>query len=284
MWYFTKEATSGLSRNGLMSLAAITTITLSLIILGCFYIIVSNFTHFGDMAKSVLEIRVYLEEGADHVRLQSEMNDLDGVKSVSYVPKEEGARWLEKQLGVKNLFVTADNPLPNMLDIKLKDDAKIKTLVAKVNALDGVDEVVYGKTFVEAMLVVVRIVWVFGLSLVIIIGLVVLYIITNTIRLTVLSRWREIEIMKLVGATDWFIRLPFMLEGILLGAGGALISILLLSKGYHVLFAYIKHSAPFIPLLGEGVVNYGLFWILTVVGMAFGALGSTMSIKKFLKV
>lgn len=284
IWYFAKEASSGLSRNGLMSLAAVTTITLSLIILGCFYIIVSNFTHFADLAKGVLELRVYLEEGADPVRLQSAMNELDGVKSVQFVSKEDGARWLEKQLGVKNLFVTADNPLPDMLDIKLKDDARIKALVAKVNALDGVDEVVYGKTFVEAMLVVVRLIWVFGLSLVIIIGLVVLYIITNTIRLTVLARWREIEIMKLVGATDWFIRWPFMLEGIILGAGGALVSIVLLSKGYHVLFAYIKRVAPFIPLLGEGTINYGLFWILTIVGMAFGAVGSTMSIKKFLRV
>ena len=284
IWYFTKEASSGLSRNGLMSLAAVTTITLSLIILGCFYIIVSNFTHFADMAKGVLELRVYLEEGADPARLQSEMNDLDGVKSVQFVSKEEGAMWLEKQLGVKNLFVTADNPLPNMLDIKLKDDAKIKTLVPQVNSLEGVDEVVYGKTFVEAMLMVVQIIWVFGLSLVVIIGLEVLYIITNTIRLTVLARWREIEIMKLVGATDWFIRWPFMLEGIILGAGGALVSILLLSKGYHILFAYIKRFAPFIPLLGEGAVNYGLLWILAVVGMAFGAIGSMMSIKKFLRV
>jgi cell division transport system permease protein len=283
-WYFTKEAASGLSRNGLMSFAAITTITLSLIILGCFFMVISNFTHFAEMAKGVLELKVYLKEDVDPEPLRTAISEFKGVKEVRFVPKEEGAKWLEQSLGVKNLFMTSDNPLPDTLDIKLATEVNVKKLVRRINDLDGIDEVAYGKTFVEAMLVVIQIIWILGLSLVGIVALVVLYIIVNTIRLTVLTRWKEIEIMKLVGATDWFIRWPFIMEGIFLGLGGTVISLLLLSKGYDLIYDYIRHIAPFIPLLSERVVIQGMFWIIAVVGVSFGAIGSSMSIKKFLKV
>jgi cell division transport system permease protein len=283
-WYFTKEASSGLSRNGLMSFAAITTITLSLIILGCFFIVISNCTHFAEMAKGVLELKVYLTEDVEPEPLKTKISEFKGVKEVRFVSKEDGAKWLEQSLGVNNLFVTSDNPLPDTLDIKLATEVNVKKLVQKINTLDGVDEVAYGKTFVEAMLVIIQIIWILGLSLVAIVALVVLYIIVNTIRLTVLTRWKEIEIMKLVGATDWFIRWPFILEGIFLGLGGSLISLLLLSKGYNLVYDYIRQIAPFIPLLSEKVINQGMFWIITVVGISFGAIGSSMSIKKFLRV
>ncbi len=90
--------------------------------------------------------------------------------------------------------------------------------------------------------------------------------------------------MKLVGATDWFIRWPFMLEGIMLGLIGSVATYLLLSKVYYFLYTYITQAAPFIPLLSERVVNNGLFWIISVVGVAFGSIGSMWSIKRFLRV
>lgn len=284
MWYFTKEASVGLSRNGLMTIATILTITLSLIVLGCFYIIVANSNYLMDMAKSVLELRVYLKDGADSYALQSKIIEYQGVKDVRYIPKEEGAKWLEENLKVKDLFQASANPLPNMINIKLQDDAKVKTLAKKVELLDGVDEVEYGETFVEAMLIVVQIIWVLGLTLVTIIGVVVLYIIVNTIRITVLARRKEIEIMKLVGATDWFIRWPFMIEGIMLGLIGAIIALLFLSKGYSILIQYIKQLAPFIPLMMEQVIIRQLLVLMSGLGFFFGVLGSMMSLKKFLKV
>lgn len=284
MWYFTKEASVGLSRNGLMTIATILTITLSLIVLGCFYIIVANSNYLMDMAKSVLELRVYLKDGADSYTLQSKIIEYQGVKDVRYIPKEEGAKWLEENLKVKDLFQASANPLPNMINIKLQDDAKVKTLAKKVELLDGVDEVEYGETFVEAMLIVVQIIWVLGLTLVTIIGVVVLYIIVNTIRITVLARRKEIEIMKLVGATDWFIRWPFMIEGIMLGLIGAIIALLFLSKGYSILIQYIKQLAPFIPLMMEQVIIRQLLVLMSGLGFFFGVLGSMMSLKKFLKV
>ncbi len=284
LWYFAREAGTGLGRNGLMSFAAVATVTLSLMILSCFYIVIANCNHFVNMAKGVLEIRVYLKDGADPVVLQQKMAELQGVKRLTYVSKSEGAKWLEKNLGVADLFTATDNPLPDMINIKLADQAKVKPLVAQLQALAGVAEVEYGKTFVESMLIVTRIVGVIGFGLVIIIGLVVLYIVVNTIRLTVLARRKEIEIMKLVGATDWFIRLPFMLEGVYVGLGGAFVAIVVLSKSYHLLLHYIKELAPFIPLLSERLINQGLYLIIPVLGLCFGALGSVLSLKRFLRV
>ena len=286
LYYFAKEASTGLFRNGLMTITAVITITLALIILGCFYIVVINTNHFADMAKGVLEIRIYLEENADSIGLQNKILGFQGVKDVRFVSKNEGAKWLEKSLGIKNLqkYLADENPLPDMLNVKLEDDAKLKQLTEEIKTLPGIDEIEYGQKFVESMLLIVQIVWIVGISLVIVVGIVVLYIIINTIRLTVFARRKEIEIMKLVGATDWFIRWPFMLEGILLGLSGALLSVILISKGYHMLFRYVKELAPFVPLLNERLINNGLFLLLAVVGLAIGALGSVLSIKKFLRV
>lgn len=284
MWYFTREASLGLSRNGLMSLTTIVTVTLSLIVLGTFYIVIANANNLMDMAKGVLELRVYLKEDADPYILQSRIIEFQGVKDVTHIPKEKGAEWIERNLGIKDLFRVTDNPLPDMISIKLQDEARVKTLAQKVEALDGVDEVEYGESFIEAMLIITQIVWALGICLVAIIGIVVLYIIVNTIRITVFARRKEIEIMKLVGATDWFIRWPFMIEGIMLGLAGSLIALLLLSKGYSLLIQYIKQLAPFIPLLGERLINRQMFVLMTTLGAFFGALGSILSLKKFLRV
>lgn len=283
-WYFAREAAIGLSRNGLMTIATTVTITLSLIILGFFYIIIANGNYLLDAAKGVLELRVYLTDDADPYALQSKIIEYQGVKDVSFVSKEESAEWLEKNLGIQDLFKTMENPLPNTINIKLRDDAKVRTLAQKVEALEGVDEVEYGETFIEWMLIAVQIVWILGIGLVTIVGIVVLYIIVNTIRITVFARRKEIEIMKLVGATDWFIRWPFLIEGIILGLIGAVIALLLLSKGYYLLLQYIKQFAPFIPLLTEQAVNRQLFVITLGLGFSFGAIGSMLSLKKFLRV
>ncbi len=267
-----------------MSFTAVFTITLSLVILGCFYIVMNNFAYFADLAKEVLEIRVYLKEEADPITLQTEILKFSGVKDVKFVSKLDGAKWLEKNLGIKEIFVTEDNPLPDMINIKLAEDAKVKNLVRSINTLEGIEEVEYGKTFIEAMLVIVRIVWIVGISLLALIGLVVLYIIANTIKLTVIARRKEIEIMKLVGATDWFIRWPFLLEGIFLGLVSSVVTAVILSKFYVFIGQYIKQIAPFIPLVNAGELINQLVMIVIASGIIFGIIGSVFSIKKFLRV
>jgi cell division transport system permease protein len=285
--YFLKEAGNGLVRNGLMSLAALGTITVSLLVLGSFYILAANFNHFGELAKNVIEIKVFLKEGfEEYPATYDQIMKVDGVKNVKFVSKGEGAKRLEKILGnKKNLFFNeGDNPLPDSFIVRLKETANINRVVERIQKIQGVEEVYYGKSFVEAMLILVKVVGAIGIGLIILMILAVLYIVVNTIQLTVYARRKEIEIMKLVGATDWFIRWPFILEGAMLGIGGGLLAVLLLSKSYHFLFKELARAASFLPLVTEARVNNGLVTLLLVVGLIFGASGSLLSVKRYLRV
>lgn len=286
-WYFTKEAGNSLARNGLMALAALGTITVALIVLGSFYILVTNFNHFGNQAKDVIEVKVFLEKNVeDYPTLYEKLSAVSGVTKVRFVSKAEGARSLEKVLGNrKDLFYNADeNPLPDSFVVKVDKNADIDQVVTAIQRLPGVHEVFYGKSFVEAMIVLVNVIWVVGIALIVLMVLAVLYIVINTIQLTVYARRKEIEIMKLVGATDWFIRWPFLLEGAMLGLAGAVVSILILSKTYHFLFREMRRVAAFVPLVAEGNVNNGLMVLMVVVGILFGAAGSLLSVKRYLRV
>ncbi|HEX2953069.1 MAG TPA: permease-like cell division protein FtsX, partial [Bacillota bacterium] len=285
--YFLKESGNGLARNGLMALAALGTITVSLLVLGSFYILAANFNHFGQMAKNVIEIKVFLREGFEEYPATYErIMKVDGVKNARFVPKGEGAKNLEKILGnKKNLFFNeGENPLPDSFVVRLDDKANIKHIVARIEQIQGVDEVFYGKNFVEAMLILVKVVGAIGIGLIILMTLAVLYIVVNTIQLTVYARRKEIEIMKLVGATDWFIRWPFILEGAMLGIGGGLLSVLILSKSYHFLFKELTRVASFLPMVTEVKINNGLIGLLLLVGLVFGASGSLLSVKRYLRV
>lgn len=284
--YFAKEAVSGLLRNSLMSLTAVVTITLALLLLGSFYMIVTNIDHFADMAKGMLEVRVYLKGNANAVDIQNRILGFPGVSGVEYVSKEQGASWLGKSLGVDDLetYFEKENPLPNMINVKLKDDVSLKKLIAKLETVTGIEEVECGEDFVESMLVTTHLVWAVGICVLCLLALVVLYIVTNTIRLTVMSRRKEIEIMKLVGATDWFVRWPFVFEGLILGAFASVVAVLVVANGYHFFFEYVNTSAPFVPLLSQRLVNKGMFLLVTLSGLGFGLLGSLWSIKRFLKV
>lgn len=285
--YFLKEAGNGLARNGLMALAALGTITVSLLVLGSFYILTMNFGHFGEMAKNVIEIKAFLQDGfEDYPNTYEALTKINGVKSVRFVSKTDGAKNLEKILGdKKNLFFNeGENPLPDSFVIRLKEKAVLKEVVAKIQKVQGVQEVFYGKNFVEAMMILVNVVMAIGLGLIILMTLAVLYIVVNTIQLTVYARRKEIEIMKLVGATDWFIRWPFILEGAMLGLVGAVVAVLLLSKTYHFLFKELQRVASFIPMVAEGKINGSLVLLLFIVGLFFGATGSLLSVKRYLRV
>lgn len=285
--YFLKEAGNGLVRNGLMALAALGTITVSLLVLGSFYILATNFNHFGEMAKNVIEIKVFLKDGFEEYPTTYErIMRVDGVKNARFVSKSEGAKSLEKILGnKKNLFFDeGENPLPDSFIVRLEEKANIKRVVERIQRVQGVQEVFYGKSFVEAMLILVNVVKAIGVGLIILMTLAVLYIVVNTIQLTVYARRKEIEIMKLVGATDWFIRWPFILEGAMLGIGGGLLAVLVLSKTYHFLFKELARVASFLPMVTEVRVNNGLITLLLVVGLIFGASGSLLSVKRYLRV
>jgi len=283
--YFFREAWRGLVRNRLMSLTAMGTIAIALVLLGVFSLITTNLQYFGNLALGRIEIRAFLSESArNHELLKAEIQAIPGVQRVEFVSKEEGARWLEKALGNKGLFLDGENPLPNSFNIHPARGADVEKIAGQVRRVAGVDEVVYGRDFVRLLHLAVRLIWVLGFGLLFLVMLAVLYIVVNTIQMTVYARRKEIEIMKLVGATDWFIRWPFMLEGIILGIGGALIAVVIVLEAYAFLSNRLGQVSTVLSLLTRAEITPYVIGGFFGVGVLFGALGSLLSVKRYLGI
>ncbi len=191
--YFFREAWRGLARNSLMSLTAMGTITIALMLLGVFCLITTNLQYFSNLALGRIEMRAFLSESArNYERLKAEIQRIPGVQRVEFVSKEEGARWLEKALGNKGLFLEDENPLPNSFNVYPVRGADVEKIAAQVQRVAGVDEVIYGREFIRLLRIVVRLIWVVGFGLLLLVMLAVLYIVFNTIQMTVYARRKEI--------------------------------------------------------------------------------------------
>jgi len=283
--YFSREAVRGIFRNKLMSLAAVGTITMALLIFGGLYLVTSNLQYWGQRARNQLEVRAFLTKNApDRQVMEERLSSIPGVKSVKFISKEEGARILGEMFGQTDLFSHGENPLPDSFNIYPVRGADVEAIAVKIERISGVEEVVYGRNFVRFLNLFVRLIWIVGLILISLTVFAVLYIVINTIQLTVYARRNEIEIMKLVGATDSFVRWPFLLEGIYLGITGALVSILLLFQGYTILYGKAKSFARILPVLSSFEVTMDLIVFLLIMGIFFGALGSILSVRRYLKV
>ena len=288
--YFITESLHSIRRNGLMSVAALMTVALSLLILGMFTIVVMNLNHMAAVLESQIQVTVYLQDSLKDVETReigTRITKLPGVTRVTFVGKEEAMVRFKDRLGTQQGLLAElgeANPLPNSFEVKVDRPERVKAVALAISQLKGIEAARYGQEVVEQLFSLTRMVRIFGVVLIIFLGLAALFIIVNTIRLTVFARRREIGIMKYVGATDWFIRWPFIIEGVLLGSLGAFISAVLLSQIYGMVTRQVYDSLAFLPLLPQypflGYVNI----FVLVAGIGIGVLGSLISVKKFLKV
>jgi len=288
--YFVTESLNSIRRNGLMSMASLMTVALSLLILGVFMILVMNLNHMASILESQVQVTVYLQDTlkeTEVLEMGTRITRLPGVTRVNFVSKEEALNRFKIRLGEQQGLLSElgeANPLPNSFEVKVDRPDRVKPLALAIAQLKGVEAARYGQEVVDQLFGLTRMVRIFGVVLIIFLGLAALFIIVNTIRLTVFARRREIGIMKYVGATDWFIRWPFIIEGILLGGLGAFIAVVLLTQFYSMLTRQVYESLAFLPLLPKyplmGYVNSFLIFA----GCGIGVLGSMISVKKFLKV
>jgi len=288
--YFITESLNSIRRNGLMSLASLMTVALSLLILGVFIILVMNLNHMASVLESQVQVTVYLQDSLKDVEVReigTRITKLPGVTRVNFIAKEEALNRFKQRLGEQQGLLAElgeANPLPNSFEVKMDRPDRVKPVALAIAQLKGVEAARYGQEVVEQLFNLTRMVRIFGMVLILFLGLAALFIIVNTIRLTVFARRREIGIMKYVGATDWFIRWPFIIEGVLLGFLGACIAVLPLTQFYSILTGQVYESLAFLPLLPKypfmGYVNT----FLLCAGIGIGALGSVISVKKFLKV
>ncbi len=284
--YFIREVIHSLRRNNWMSVASIGTVAVSLFIFGMFLMLVMNMNKMVDAMESQVQIMVYLEDdfSRDDAReLEVDLKKMQGVEKVTFVPKEEA---MEKFKDQKTLLDALDetNPLPDSFEVMVLQPEMVKTAAENIEKFEGVDSAKYGQDVMEHLFDITRLIRIFGFALMMVLALATLFIISNTIRLTVFARRKEIAIMKYVGATDWFIRWPFVLEGIVMGFLGSLIASVVLRFTYSGITAKIYDTLAFFPLIPEEpFLNY-VTMIVVIGGMIMGAIGSTVSIKRFLKV
>ena len=288
--YFIREVLISLRRNNWMSFASVGTVAVSLFVLGVFMLLVLNMNRLASTLESQVQISVYFQEDIkDSVRdkVEEDILEMQGIESVKYVSKDEAMERLKERLGDQKYLLDAleeKNPLPDSLEVTVKMPEMVETAANAIVKMDGVEEAKYGQDVVEHLFDITRLMRIFGLALMVLLAGATLFIISNTIRLTVFARRKEIAIMKYVGATDWFIRWPFLLEGMVLGFIGGIIAALALRSFYAAMAAKIYSTLAFFPLMPQyPFMNYVSVAII-VSGMVIGTIGSTISLKRFLKV
>lgn len=288
--YAVRESVVSIRRNGLMSLAAVSTIALALLILSIFLTLAANLQHMAGYLESQVEIRAFLK-GDTTVKVRDEARQaiaaLPGVTSVTFVSRDEALKRLRQQFGEQQSVLDAVeemNPLPDGFEIKVDKPENVDGVAAAVGKIPGIEKVKYQQGLVQRLFRLTQAIRTLGILLATALALATLFIISNTIRLTVFARRREVAIMKLVGATDAFIRRPFFLEGLVLGLGGALVAALAIWVGYSWLAKSISASLPFVPLVPRQPFLANLSLTLLVLGAIIGAGGTILSLRRYLKV
>ena len=288
--YYLREAFLSMIRKRWMTFASIGTVTVSLFVLGVFLILLLNMTKMAASLESQVQISAYLIDGLtaeNQKEVERMTRNLPSVTKIEYVTKEQALKTLKERLGDQKKILDAlgdSNPLPNYFLVTVKSADDVKKTAAAISDLYGVEEVKYGQDVAANLFELTHLVRVFGVLLMAILALATIFIISNTIRLTVFARRKEIAIMKYVGATDSFIRWPFVLEGILLGFIGGSISAIILRSFYSAMTKKIYATLAFLPLIEQYPFISYLTFGLIISGMLIGTLGSTVSLKKFLEV
>lgn len=288
--YFVRETYKSIRRNGFMSFASISTVAVSLLVLGMFLLIFLNTNNLAKYLESQVQISVYMLDEADNETLESvgkRLGEFEGVEKVSFISKDEALEKFRERLGDQQQLLDSlgsDNPFPNYFDVQVDTPERIQQLTPQISELPKVETAKFGQEVVENLFQLTRILRFGGIMLVVFLSMATLFIISNTIRLTVFARRKEVVIMKYVGATDWFIRWPFLLEGMTLGFFGAIVASLLINMIYSGLQTKIYATLAFLPLLPAYPLLTYVSIFLLIAGTGIGALGSYISLRKFLRV
>ncbi len=289
MRFYFREALLSFRRSALMSMATILSITTILIIIGMFLLISINSSLFLKNLESQLEIVVYLEDKISEVELNNLKGNIaliDGIKEVKFIPKEEAYQRLLKDLGEQKDILSAMevNPLPASLEIQIKDPKIIEQIANQIAKFEKVEEVEYGRETAERLL---NFTYLFRRAGILVLALLVfasILIISNIIKITVYARRNEIEIMSLAGATSWFIKWPFIIEGFLQGFISSVLSIIILYNFYFFAINKVHQIIPFLPLVVDIIDLLPIGIAIALLGSLVGILGSMFSVGKYLDV
>lgn len=288
--YFIKEVYTSFKRNIWMTLASIFTVVLSLFILGFFSIVILNLNKMADTLESQVQISVYLKDDLSQEEIdetKETLSKIEELEDIKFTTREEAMENFKERLGDQQFLLDAlddTNPLPDSFSLTVTSPQQVKTIADTAAALDSVESASYSQDIINHLFNLTHLIRLIGVALIILLTGAAIFIISNTIRLTVFARRKEIAIMKYVGATDWFIRWPFLLEGICLGFIGGGLATIFLYIVYNQVTQEIYEAMAFFPLIPQHPFIDYISLAILVAGIIIGALGSTISLKRFLKV
>ena len=291
--YNIKQGFTQILRNRGMSVASIFSILAMLFILGIFFVIVVNLNLFTEIVKQDYDqIEVYLQDEVTMEQaegLMGQIQALDEAESVSYRSKDDALNIMKQRWGESAYLLDSlgDNPLPASILISVDSVENAETVSTFAASLDGVEDVQYFRETVEKLTKVTSFLQIGAIVVMVFLIIVSVVVVSNTIKLTVFARSKEIKIMKYVGATNWFIRGPFMAEGIIIGIFAAIISTVMVSLLYSRVVAGIGTQVIAItscPLISVGYMAGNMLIIFLALGISIGAWGSIISMRKFLDV
>ena len=287
--YAVAEGFAAFTRNGLMSAAAVTVTMVTLLALGLALTIAGTLDHIARYLEHQVQVSVYLRDGLtgyEIAAVRDRLARLPGVVGLQYVSKDEALARLTTALGGRGDFhdLLDRNPLPASFVITADRPDRLRAIAAAARRLPQVEDVDYGVQSVARLLAATRTVRAFGAAAGGVLALVALVIIVSTIRLTVFARRAEIEVMRLVGATSWFIRWPFIVEGAITGSAGAAAAVIVVLAGYAFAVPRAQAAVPFLPLPGPEQVALDVSWKLLVWGIAIGIVGSWLAVRRYLHV
>jgi cell division transport system permease protein len=291
--FFLREALRGLRRSSAPALAALLTVVITALVLGVFIPIVQATTGTANEVRNRVVVDVYLADDAteaDRTQVQRELEGTPGVKSVEYVSKDEALRELGRKVNDVNdkIELLGNNPLPSLFRVTPEDPDELNQIVALIAPngtprLDAVDDVQNRESDTGKILSATGLVKGLGAAMAALLVFASVALIANTIRLSVFARRREVEVMKLVGATNWFIRWPFVIEGVIVGFLGGVLAVLLLALAKTTFIDPL--SDRFELLAAPDTIDFPLLVIVLLFAcVAVSALGSGITLRRFLRV
>ena len=291
-----RETFRSITRNSLMSAASVLSILSALLILGIFIVFSVNVENITNSVAHSLELKVYLTNGLTQEQITNVENKLkanEQITEVTYISAEQAladfSASLKEYSGLLNGYDASNNPMSASFNVKIADPMRIKEVKSYAESLsgDGVSSVKYGEEYVEALTTFSRFTTIFCVGLIIVLSVVSLFIIYNTIKLTCFARRKEIRVMRYVGASNWYIRAPFVLQGAILGFFAAILALLLIRLNYFFLLSYVQ-QAVYLPmntqLVPPGQIMGPLALFCILYGVIIGSVGSLVSMRKFLDV
>jgi len=276
VYRITMETFNDIKRTGIVNLVIITTMAAILTIFGALFRTTLSVSSFAHELGNVLEISVYLKPSASAHAVKNRIGDIDHVEQVKIIPKEKSWSDLRREMEVPDI----ENPLPDTLHVKVDKPENINAVFNEVKHLSGVSDMSYAQELAKKIQFLNQVVNTTTLFVVFIVAILTITIINNTIQLVIQSRKEEIEIMRLMGVSNWYIKIPLIMQGALYGFVGAAFALIPLNVVQNLLNNVHKFFLIPPPLFAENIVITTMFFV----GILFGAGGSFLSIKKHLQV